>query len=103
VLFAAFFLLHGDADRVLALEVAAKELFAERVFDVLLDRTTQRAGAEVGVRALLDQELLGVVGQLQLQAVVVRRLVTLLQLELDDVLEVLAPAGGRRSRRPGGR
>src|SRR5690606_23612505 len=75
---------------VLALERTAKDVFAERIFDVLLDCTTQRAGTEVGVGPFLDEELLGVVGQLQRQAVVDQALAHLVQLKFDDVLEVIA-------------
>src|SRR4051794_8453485 len=48
-----------DDDLVLAFEVAAKQVFAERVFEMALDRATQRAGAVLGVGAVLDEEFLG--------------------------------------------
>ena len=38
VLLGTFFLANTDADQVFALEVAAKDFLAERVFHVLLDR-----------------------------------------------------------------
>ena len=52
----------------LPLERAAEQLLGERVLEEVLDRPAQRPGAEVGVGALLDQELLGLVGQHELQA-----------------------------------
>src|SRR4051812_11044914 len=55
VLLGAFLLPGGDADQILAFEVPAENFFAQRVLHVLLDRSTQRPGAEVGVRALVDQ------------------------------------------------
>ena len=70
------FVSDGNVDQVFALEVAAQDFFAERVFDMLLDRATQRSGAEVGMGALLQQELLGVLSEIDLEAVVGQRLVT---------------------------
>ena len=87
----------ADGDGVLALERAAEQLLGERVLEVVLDRPAQRAGAELGVVALLDQELLGLVGQDQLQAVVLEPLADLRQLDVDDLLQVVAWSGcGRR-------
>src|SRR5687768_7332532 len=59
VLVALAFVLDGDADQVFALERAAENVLGERVFDVVLDRATQRTGAEVGAVALVHQELFG--------------------------------------------
>ena len=50
----------------------------------------ERPGAVLGVVALLDQELLGLVGQDQLQAVVLEPLADLRQLDVDDLLQVVA-------------
>ena len=84
-----FFSLDRDADQVFALEVAAKNLFGERILNVLLDRTTKGTGAEVRVRSLLDQELLGFGRDLDLQAMVGQTTRHLPQLELDNRFQVL--------------
>ena len=70
-------------------ELALEQFLGQRIFDEVLDRPTQRPGAEVGVRALLDQELLGFVGELELQALLLEPLADLAQLEIDDVLQVV--------------
>src|SRR5262249_55093274 len=44
-----------DGQRVLAREPAAQQVLGHRVFQVLLDRATQRPGAVLLVAALLDQ------------------------------------------------
>ena len=81
----AFVVLEGiDHDRVLALEGTSQQLFAERILDSLLDRTTQRTSTVVEVAALLDQEFLGIVGQIDDQAAFEQSLADLGQLEIDD-------------------
>ncbi len=59
MLVAAVFGFDGDADDVLAFEAAAEDFLAEGVFDELLDCPTEGTGAEIGVGALVDQEILG--------------------------------------------
>src|SRR5574338_735842 len=46
-----------DFDLVPAADFAQQDLFAERILDVALDGAAQRAGTEVLVIALLDQEI----------------------------------------------
>ena len=60
-----------------------QQFLGQRIFDAVLDRATQRTSTVVEVRALLDQELLGVVGQLEAQAA------------FEQSLADLAPVPGR--------
>src|ERR1035441_3297231 len=48
-------------------QLLAEDEVGERVLDVALDRPTQWAGAHGGVPALFDQQVLGGLGQLELQ------------------------------------
>ena len=63
---------HGNG--VLALELALEQFFGERILDVVFQSTTQRTRAEIEVRALLDDELLGLVRKNQLEAAQMFRL-----------------------------
>src|SRR5919201_3262114 len=53
-----------DEDRRARLELAAEHEVGEGILDVALDRAAQRPGAHRRVVALLDQQLLRLVGQL---------------------------------------
>ncbi len=78
-----------DADPVLALECAAEDLLGERVFDEVLDRPAERTRTVVGVEALGDDEVLGLVGEDEFQAAVGQPAADLRQLDVDDLLEVV--------------
>ena len=62
----------------------------ERVFELVLDRATQRTGTVLGVEALVDEELLGFVGQHQFEAASPSRLRTFASSMSMIVLQVLA-------------
>ena len=79
-----------DHDRVLAFEGTAEQFFAERIFDALFDRTTQRTSTVIEVAALLDQELFGVVGQTpDVKPRSSKSFADLGQFEIDDALRDL--------------
>src|ERR1700750_1264070 len=78
-----------DHDRRACPQLAAEDEVRERVLDVALDRPAERAGAHGRVPALLDQEVLGVLGELQLQLALRERLADAAQEELDDRLDLL--------------
>ena len=59
VFITALFGLDGDPDQILALEIAAQNLFGERILNMLLDRSAKGPGAEVVAGSFVDQELLG--------------------------------------------
>src|SRR5579871_862365 len=61
----AAFLADADGDGVLASEVAVEQILGQRVFEIVLDGPAQRTGAVFQARALLDQEVLGFLGQHQ--------------------------------------
>jgi hypothetical protein len=67
-----------------------QQLLAERVLDVRADRATQRPRAEVGVVPLLDQEVLGRLRELGLEALLLDPLGDLGDLVLDDLHQVVA-------------
>ena len=58
----------GDDDSRQTLVIAAEDFLAERVFDHVLDGPAQRPGAEVGVVALGDEEVLGLVREHEFEA-----------------------------------
>ena len=62
---------------------------AERVFDQVLDGPAERPGTVVGVVALVDQEVLGLVGEDQFQAAIGHPAADLGQLDVDDLLQVV--------------
>src|SRR4051812_11498739 len=70
-------------------ELRPQDEVRQRVLDVALDRATERAGAHGRVPPLLDEQVLGVLGQLQLQLAVRQRLADAAQEELDDRLDLL--------------
>src|SRR5439155_6854503 len=80
----------ADADGLAGLELAPQDLLAEQVLEVLLDRPPQGAGAEVRVVTLLDQEVLGRVLELELEAAGLEPLADFLELVLDDIEQVVA-------------
>lgn len=71
-----------DADQALADVLAAQDVLAERVLDQARDRPPQRPGAELLVRALLDQVLAGLGGQLDQQAALLEPRVDLAELQI---------------------
>ena len=76
---------HGRAGDHLAL---AQHFVGERVLDVALDRAAQRPGAHRGVPAFLDQQVLGLVGQLQLQLVLGDLDADAVDHQVDDLLDL---------------
>src|SRR4051812_21014479 len=59
-----FVVLAVDQDRGAGLELAAEDEIGERVLDEALDRAAQRPGSHRRVVALVDEQLLRAVGQL---------------------------------------
>jgi len=57
---------------------------------VLLNGATQRTGAKIGVGALFDQKVLGLLGQFDLKPVINEALGDLIELQLDNLLKVLS-------------
>src|SRR5262245_45024133 len=72
-------------DRRAPLERAAQDEVGQRVLDHALDRAAQRPGAHRGVVALLDQQLLRLVRQLDRDLVRRHLLADALHLDVDDV------------------
>src|SRR4051812_1048316 len=70
-------------------QLGAEHEVRERILDVALDRPAERAGAHGRVPALLDQEVLCVLGELELQLALCERLADAAQEELDDRLDLL--------------
>src|ERR1035441_2668274 len=70
-------------------QLLAQDEVGERVLDVALDRPTQWAGAHGGVPALFDQQVLGGLGQLELQLALGHRLADAQEQQLDDLLDLL--------------
>ena len=60
---------HDDPDLVAV--GPAEDILGDRILHVVLDCPTKRAGAEVRIVALVDQELLGLVAEHQFQVVLV--------------------------------
>src|SRR4051812_775423 len=70
-------------------ELGPQHEVGQRVLDVALDRPAKRAGAHRWVPALLDEQVLGVLGELELQFALRQRLADAAQEELDDRLDLL--------------
>src|SRR3954453_13838161 len=77
---------HGRARNHLAL---AQDFVGERVLDVALDRAAQRTGAHRGVPTLVDQQVLGLVGQIQLQLVLGDLDADAVDHQIDDLLDLV--------------
>src|SRR4051794_26845559 len=77
---------HRRPRRHLAL---AQDFVGERILDVALDRAAQRAGAHRRVPALLDQQVLGLVGQLELQFVLGHLDADAADHQVDDLLDLV--------------
>src|SRR5215213_139280 len=77
---------HGRARLHLAL---AQDLVGEGILDVALDRAAQRTGAHRGIPALLDEDVLGVLGQLQLEVVLGDLDANAVDHQVDDLLDLL--------------
>src|SRR5690606_8540111 len=86
----ALVLVEAHSDLVAFLHVLVDDLFGHRVLDVLLDRALQRACAELLIVAFLAEEILGLIGQLQVVAQFADALVHIAQLNVDDLVDVLA-------------
>src|SRR5215207_11662094 len=70
-------------------ELAADDAAGERVLDVAPDGPRQRSSAELGVVALLGQELLGRAGDLDLDALAFKVLVQAREHDVDDLQHIL--------------
>ena len=80
--------LEGDSDVAGGLEVALQEHLGHWVLDVLSDGATERAGAEVRVVALFDEEVLGLGVHRQVDALMGQTGRDLADLQIDDLVEV---------------
>ena len=89
-------LLDAHTNHLLAVELALEQFLGQRIFDERLDRPTQRPRTVVGVRALLDEELLGVVAELERQALSFNRSRTLPSSRSTTSLRSLPSGGGTR-------
>src|SRR4051812_8826993 len=78
-----------DHDGRAGRELRPQHEVRERVLDVALDRPAERTGTHGRVPALLDEQVLGVLGELQLQLALRERLADAAQEELDDRLDLL--------------
>ena len=70
-------------------ERAAEDEVGERILDAALDRAAQRPGAHRRVVALLDEQLLRVVGELDRRLVLRHLLAQALEQEVDDLRDLL--------------
>src|SRR6185369_5776977 len=77
-------------DRAAAGEVATQETFGQRVLEQILDGSAERTGAELEARTLVDDELLRLVGQFEFEALVLEPFADLAELDVDDLLEIVA-------------
>ncbi len=70
-------------------QLAEEDLLRQRVLDLALDRATQRTRAQHRVVALLGQQLLGGLGQLDAHVPVLEALVDLADHQVDDLEDVV--------------
>src|SRR5438128_1848911 len=73
-----------DHDAGARLEFAAEDFAGERVFEVLLDRALERAGAVLGVPTDFGQEVFGAVGELDAELAFREAGGELRELDVDD-------------------
>src|SRR4029079_18709063 len=78
-----------DNDGFARVEFLPQDLLGQRVLDEALDRTAQRPGAERGVVTLLRQHELGVVGELEAEALRVELVAESLDQQVDDLGDLL--------------
>ncbi len=78
-----------DDDRLAGLELLPEDLLRERVLDHALDRPPQRTSAELRVVALLGEQQLGLVRELEVEALPGQLLDDPLDQQVDDVGDVL--------------
>src|SRR4051794_12840849 len=76
-------------DRAARRQLRPQDEVRERVLDVALDRPAQRPGAHGRVPALVDQEVLGVLAELELELALRQRRADAAQEELDDRLDLV--------------
>src|SRR5690606_842218 len=79
----------GDQNRVSIAEVGAQDLLGHRVFDVLLDGAAQRPCPELGIKALVNKEILGGLRKLDLESEIPSTLQELISHDVDDLEDVL--------------
>ena len=78
-----------DLDRVFALKFTLEQFLADRILDEVFEGPAERTGAEIGIGALLDEELLGFFGEFELETSFAEPLADLFQLDVDHLLEVV--------------
>ena len=76
---------HGRARR----HLGAQDEVGERILDEALDRAPQRPGAHRRIPALLDEQVLGLLGELELELALGHRLADPQQQQLDDLLDLV--------------
>src|SRR4051794_28443028 len=74
--------LYLDDDGILAGERTTEHVLGQRVLEVLLDRPAKGTGTVFGIRPLLDEELLGLVGHHQRDTLLLEALDDLAQLDV---------------------
>src|SRR4051794_4440002 len=82
-----------DDDGIVGPELATDDAAGERVLDVAPDGPGERASAELGVVALLCEELLGRIGDLDLDALALEVLVQAGEHDVNDLQHVLLGEG----------
>ena len=88
-----------DEDGVTAVELAAQQVLGQLVLDEVLDDAAQRAGAVDLVVALLAQDVLGRLGDLDGDGLFLELLDHRLQLQVDDLADLVAGQGVEDHRR----
>ena len=76
---------HGRSRR----DLGAQHEVGQRILDVALDRPAQRPGAHRRIPALVDEQILGRLRQLELQLALGHRLADPRQQQLDDLLDLV--------------
>src|SRR5688572_18292262 len=79
-----------DADRLPAGEGAREQAFGDRILHVADDGALERAGAERGLEAPLDEAGLGGVADGQIEAARLEQLLHAIELDVDDAQELWA-------------
>src|SRR4051794_20047315 len=79
----------ADHHRAAGHELGAQDEVGQRVLDVALDRAAQRPGAHRRVPPLVDQQVLGILGELELELTLGQGLPDAAQEQLDDRLDLV--------------
>ena len=86
-----FFDVHDNV--ILAFENALEQFFRKRVFDALSDRTAERPGSVIRVVALIDDELLGIVFQLEAKTALGQPLADFGKFDVDQAKDISQAVG----------